>query len=523
MTLPRLDLTLTPQPNGMGVEYIVESPNVPGGTSLFRLPRTVAGIPGSAVSAIDVRDGAGPLEVTEEDLPATATATSRSWSATRATDGDLRVSYFALAREVDEATRNGPLFDLRAEAGGLHGAGVTFLALPSTKTAYDVTIDWRLEHGRGISSFGEGQVKTTATVENLCFSYFISGPVHSYPPGDNPFTTYWLSDPPFDVADVASRSEKIYEAMREFFREPNPGHRILIRRHPYNGNGGTALYRSFMFGYSANEPPEVEDLTALIAHETAHNWPKIDGEHWETAWYTEGTAEYYSTILPHRAGLIDDDRYLTAMNNHAASYYQNPLQSLSNEQAGERFWADQRAQRVPYARGLFYFIDLNAKLLAHTGGQRSVDDLVLHVLERKRAGEAFGVGDWVDLVRRELGDAAVEDFAAMAAAKTIVPPSDALGPRYTLEAFPSRLVELGFAISSLETRVVTDLVPGSQADQAGVRNGDRIVDAPGGHAVARSRLHDVQLTLERGSETVRVTYAPEGDEVVAYRWILNDQ
>ena len=45
------------------------------------------------------------------------------------------LAYRAVPRAVDEHTRNGPLFDLREEAGGLNGAGFTFLAPPVAEGA----------------------------------------------------------------------------------------------------------------------------------------------------------------------------------------------------------------------------------------------------------------------------------------------------------------------------------------------------------------------------------------------------
>ncbi|SEP44593.1 hypothetical protein [Amycolatopsis saalfeldensis] len=521
MTPPRLQLTLSPQPDGMRVDYVVESPDVPAAGTLFRLPRIIVGIPGSAVSTaeIEATDADGRLELVETDEPATSSGTYRRWSATRDTAGDLHVRYFAPVRVVERATRNGPLFDLRAEAGGLNGAGVTFLALPDTTVEYDVTLTWDVGGGSGVSGLGEGMVRTTATAERLAFCFYMAGPVRRHPDTiDSTFVTYWSSDPSFDTMDVAARCERIYRTMSKFFREPTPGHRVFIRKHPYPGNGGTALPRSFMFGYSELESPDVDDLATLIAHETAHNWPRLDGEHGRTAWYTEGTAEYYSIILAYRAGLVDESAFLRLVNDRARGYYTNPLQRLSNDQVAERFWRDQRAQRVPYGRGLFYFVDLNAKIRARTEERRSLDDLVLEVLDRQRSGEEVGVPEWIDLVRGELGDAGQADFEAMSAGRPIVPRSDAFGSGFIRETEMGKAIELGFAISSLETGVVTDLIPGSGAERAGVREGDRILVAPGGAEVARGRISEVSLTLERGSRSVHLTYAPEGEEVELHRW-----
>lgn len=437
MTDQSLSLKLTPSAKKVKVEYLLGTPGLVAGDSLCRLP-IVVGIPGTPLDAarLTITDADGVVPVVEEDELPTPSYTCRRWKADRATVGDVRVSYVARVRHVDADTPNGPLFDLRAEDAGVSGAGVTFLALPDTKHEYDVTLDWDLSgmppEARGVSSHGEGRVRTTATVEQLAFAFYLAGPIGSYPSDTTGRSSlYWLSEPAFDTVAIAKRIEQIYDVMCDFFGEPDPGHRVFVRKHPYDGNGGTALHRSFVFGYSDSSLPTVGETTSLLAHETAHNWPLLDGEHGETAWYSEGTAEYYSILLPYRAGLITTSEYLALMNERGEAYYTNPLQTLTNAEAAEQFWADKRAQRVPYGRGLFYLVDLNAKLRDATG--RSVDDLVLAVMERQRSGETVGVAEWIELVTAELGESGRADFEALRNGSWIIPDPGALGPRFDRE------------------------------------------------------------------------------------------
>ncbi|SPL88735.1 unnamed protein product [[Actinomadura] parvosata subsp. kistnae] len=69
----------------------------------------------------------------------------------------------------------------------------------------------------------------------------MAGPVTRYPVGQpGAFSMYWLSEPAFDAVAVAARIQRIHQAMCDFFREPAPGHRLFIRKHPYRCDGGTA-------------------------------------------------------------------------------------------------------------------------------------------------------------------------------------------------------------------------------------------------------------------------------------------
>ncbi|MFJ7215044.1 hypothetical protein [Amycolatopsis sp. NPDC098790] len=519
MTPPALTLSLTPRPAGIDVEYTVQEPALIPDQVLCRLPILIAGVPGAPIGAAEltVTDADGAVPLREEDEPPSPSIRYRRWYPTRDTAGDVTVGYFAPVRQVDTTTKNGPLFDLRSEAGGVSGAGVTFLALPESDRDYAITLRWD-----GVSSLGEGTVELTGPVDRLAYGFYLAGPLKRYPEDEtSSLKTYWLDEPAFDIHEVAARSLHIYEVMCDFFREPSPGHRVFVRKHPYRGNGGTALLRSFTFGWNAADVPEVDDLSDLLAHEIAHNWPSLDGEHGETAWYSEGCAEYYSIVLSHRAGLIDDAEFLERVNERARAYYTNPLQTLSNQQAAEVFWQDARAQRVPYGRGFFYLVDLNAKILAASGGARSVDDLVLAVVERRRAGDKVGVADWVRLVTDELGDQGQTDFAALQAGEWMVPGAEAFGPRFTRREVTAHTTELGFDLKSLETRVVNGLVPESAAARAGVREGDRLAQAPAEGDLARGRVKEITLTLDRGEHTIDVAYPAAGTPVRSFRWELS--
>lgn len=536
-SLPSLRLTLTPRlpgdaPTGQAgieVSYHLSAPNVEADQPLFRLPIVIAGIPGAPLDAdsFTVTDDAGALALQQADETPTAMGAYRRWMGARATVGDVTVRYFAPVRLVDRFTINGPFYDLRAEAGGVCGAGVTFLALPDTAGVYDIAIAWNLAQApagaRGVCGWGEGPVRLTGTMDDLAYTYYMAGPLRSYPDAGDAaptvFSMYWLSEPSFDPVAVAAQTERLYSTMCAFFHEPAPGFRVFARKHPYQGNGGTAGRRSFMFGYSEETTPTVASLTSLLAHELAHNWPMLDGDWDENGWFDEGTAEYYSITLLRRGGFITDDEYLALINERARDYYTNPLQTLGLREATELYWRDPRAQRIPYGRGLFYLIDLNAKLLARSGGARSLDDLVLAVVERRRAGEVIRAAEWLALVAPELGEQGRRDFDAMAAGAWIIPASDALGPRFMRRETADAPLDLGFATSSYTSRVVSGLVAGSTAERAGVREGDRILSIPNFSSMEQAPWIAIELTLARGDSTLRVRYVPQGARVRSYEWV----
>ncbi|OJH36929.1 hypothetical protein [Cystobacter ferrugineus] len=526
---PALDVVLAPHTKGGAVDRLevrmrIGHPDLAAGQTLLRMPLTWASIPTARydAAAIQASDAKGPLELVAVDETSIEDEVYRHWKLGRGTVGDVRVRYGTPPRVVSSETRNGPLFDLRGEAGGIMGAGVYFFALPHTEQSYRITLEWDLSGmpagSRGIWSLGEGSQSTVAPADTLAHSFYAAGPVKSAPAeGEGNFSLYWLSPPPFDAGALSNQIRELYGHMSEFFQDAGAPYRVFVRANPYPSGGGTAFPRSFMFGYGPGGETIGRGTLMLIAHEMAHNWPTLHGEgHGDYAWYTEGTADYYAALLALRSGVIDQARFLSIINGYASDYYTNPFRSLGNEQVAARFWSDARAQRVPYGRGFMYLARVDAQMREKSGGKRSLDTLVLEILARQRQGEKVGVREWIALVTRELGASARAEFEDMVAGKTIVPLPNSFGPCWRPVAVTERPFDLGF--DEMRLAVVRDLRPGSAAEQAGVKEGDKILSMT---PLQQARSHSKQkmeLTVERGGRRLRLSYSPRGAPVPGWRW-----
>jgi hypothetical protein len=532
---PRLELTMSPHATGgpdsyLGVRMVLERPNLKPGEGLVRLPLTLVGIPTARYDgdALTASDEAGPIPLVQAEEPPTPQGAYRRWNVSRATVGDVTVVYHAPPRRVTAATNNGPLFDLREEAGAFLGAGVGFLATPVRAGPWRVHLSWDLSAAPagsvGAWSMGEGAVDAVLPSDALAFSYYGVGPLKRYPPAtDGHFAFYWASDPPFDPADLGQRVRALYDSMAAFFEDKGSSYRVFARSNPYLGTGGTALAHSFMFGYHAPSKPTADALQLLVAHEMAHTWPAMQGEHGDTAWYSEGTAEYYSLALSWRAGAIPLEKVVKTLNERADAYYSNPYRALSNPQAAQRFWSDPVAQTVPYGRGWLYLVQTDTQIRQASKGRRSLDDVVKELRRRQVAGKPYGVAEWLELVGREIGLAdAKAGYDHMVSGGLLLPPPAAFAPCLSVVKHPARPFELGFARLSLnDDRVVRDLVPGSAAEKAGMRNGDVIVEVSDLNKARTDETLPLVLTLRRGTTQETVTYAPWGAPVEGYRWARN--
>jgi predicted metalloprotease with PDZ domain len=141
------------------------------------------------------------------------------------------------------------------------------------------------------------------------------------------------------------------------------------------------------------------------------------------------------------------------------------------------------------------------------------------VLQRQRKGEQVGLDQWVDLVVRELGPDARRDYEDMVSGRLIVPPENAFGPCFTLVKEEQRPFVLGF--DEMRLGVVKDLVAGSPAAQAGVKEGDTIVALTPVKEVRDDPSKTMNLTLRRGESELKVSYLPRGAPVPAWHWVRN--
>jgi len=530
---PSLKLVLKPHVSTGAVDYVagqmtIENPTIAANASLLRMPLIIVSIPTARYDgdAIQARDAAGDLPLTQKEEEPTPTGTYRQWLTQRATSGDVVVTFKAPPRVVDAKTRTGPLFDLRADGGGVLGAGITFLPLPDTKSPYRIHFTWDLSDMQpgalGATSNGDGGFDSIAPAETLAFTFYSAGPLHHYPrdSGGN-FSMYWLTPPPFDTVELATRIQKLYAYMSAFFKDEGHPYRVFIRHNPHRSGGGTALPKSFMFGWNEATAPTLDGLQSLLAHEMTHNWPALDGEHGDTAWYSEGNAEYYSILLSYRAGAITPEQFLKEINERATGYYTNPYRSSTNKEAADQFWKDWAAQRVPYGRGFMYLAMVDAKLRARSRGKHNLDEIVVEIYRRQTNDEPYTIETWLELVGKTLGAAeAKRDYDAMVAGKLLVPPATSFGPCLHLTRKDAQPYALGFDEGSLNAdhKVVRGLVAGSPAAQAGLRDGDEVLTYDDPLEVQKDPSNRMKMKVRRGSEELSIDYLPRGTPVESYRW-----
>lgn len=374
------------------------------GDELCRMMLVGYSVPGCKPETFEVFDalGAVPYTISESsEYP----YEYQVYHVERALQGSVCVQYTIYPREYQPDHRCGPYFDFKTEKGGANASGLVLL--PEFKGYFgEISMHWdcseMAEGCYGVNAFGERDLVKVCELETFRTSYFAFGHIRSITDGD--FGFYWFGEPDFDVAAIAEYTKKLYAVMAPFFHDTESVYRIFLRKDPYKNSGGTSQKRSYIWGWNDTQPVSVEDKKTILAHELVHNWPHLlDEPYGITTWYSEGAAEYYSVILPLRAGLITAEQALKEIQSWTDSYYTNPTRYMENVEAAKICWEDRRAQKLAYGRGVFFLANVDAEIRKATGDRKSIDDVILALLEADRYGEHLGNEAFIEKVKEISG------------------------------------------------------------------------------------------------------------------------
>lgn len=377
----------------------------------------------------------------------------------RNTNGEITISYRITPRIQPEGYRSSPYFDLVAEKGGILGTGTTFLLhTPNLSEKTDFKLCWDLsqlpEGCRGIWSLGaENTVsKTDITISDILFSAYMTGKVQAAEEGPAGF--YWFDQMPFDANLGAGQITELFNYMSKMFHDKGGDYRVFARHNHFSGGGGTALTRSYIYGYGLHDEVTIESLQSLLAHEMVHNWPTMaDNPAGLGTWYVEGSAEYYSILVPMEMGLCSLEKTARDINDKAGSYYTNPMNRLSNLELGKLYWTDRRCQRLPYSRGILYLSNLDAAIRKSTNGAHTLLDIELALLEIKNPTPEDFLRIGSDIAGFDLHPG----YESMCAGEMIEPDPDAFGGKFTVV---KTMVRLNNAQHREDKELLDEEVPG---------------------------------------------------------------
>ena len=442
-------VTLTPYSDGQMIEKVLVRYDLNDfrgkkGQELFRAQLCTVSVWGAEPENFAAADEKGDIPLSVRDTEPYPLSL-RHWRAQRDTEGHISVQYDVTPCEGLKAGHHGPYFQFAHEAGGVSGPGIAFLLdIPDWRGR--LCLRWDMSHmppgSRGVCTWGEGDVEKEGSLDLLRQIYYAFGPVQSIEEGE--FGFYWLTEPSFDVGALADYARGLFRVMRRFFHDSQGTYRIFMRHDRTETSGGTALMRSYMFGWNDVQPVSVRDKQNLLAHEMVHNWPTMNDEPYgETTWYVEGTAEYYSIMIPLRAGLISKAQALAEIQRRTDEYYLNPTRHLSDPEAAKICWQDRRAQRLAYGRGVFFLANTDARIRRATSGEKSLDDVVLSLLSRSNAGEKLGNEAFLETVQSIASIDVSEAWRVMHGGGHFAPDPDSFDGLFTVNETQAKEADTG--------------------------------------------------------------------------------
>ncbi|MGW8338986.1 hypothetical protein ACWGY7_03090 [Xanthomonas axonopodis pv. khayae] len=471
------------------------------------------------VQALTAEDELGPLPLVgpaRED-------TNDLWRAGRATQGDIWIRYVVPAAPHD-VPHSGPITYLQNSGGGLSGAFESFLLAPRLGAPIDIAVRWRLPPGQqAVSNWQSGDFERRTTFSELAGTLFVVGPLVHAPEqlSDRALVVAGLGRQQEEVALARQWFAKAFPVMRSAFHGASrAGYRIMFFSHDRQSfDSGTSGVGGFLYFLPASARLDDQKSHPIIAHEMVHSLaavylPDTDGP---GDWYNEGIADYAALVLPNAAGLYTPREYLDLVNAEAAFYYLNPLRHTPNADIAKSKWSKDNAWSLGYTRGALYFANLDARLRAH-GAKLTVIDLV-RKMNAVGSDHSLGLKDWEHVLQHSAGPWALAEWHAMLAGQLLQPVPGAFGACLVARPIVAGHYALGFSTNNMDKGDrVAKVVPGSNAFNAGLRDGDMLREAFLEQGL--NERYDSQTTVRvmRDGKAMDFTYAPREGQELAYRW-----
>ncbi len=499
-----------------------------------------------AIEDVYVRDGEGALALKTKS--ATVDGEVRTeWRSDRHPSGAIVITYKV---KISAGESGGRYQGVHSHAGGFEGLGSTFLLLPDVNDIYHAHVTWNLA-GAGdgavaASSFGSGDAEATGPLDRLLSAFYMAGPLGRFSLDDGAvhFRSAWLGRPAFNPVEASVWAAKVREAQRGFFHDTDPAPfsfflRAVPRLGPsWVGNGGPS---SFLL--LAGDKLEWSRLARFaVAHELTHTWigvagsgVRLDGPEGSAYWFTEGFTVHFTREILLRSGLCTPAEFLDDLRERTERFLTSPDKALPNEGIAKGFFKSDTVNKLPYDRGMLYAAEVDAAVRAKSGGKRSLDDLVLALLDRARSlGKQAAVAAdpaakdttatatlpadaFREIVGAELGPAGLARYdAVIVRGEAPAPPSSAYGPCFKAAKKAIPRFELGFDAASYKDGKLRGLVRGSAADRAGLREGDRV---KGGEMLGGVSSKAVVVIVEREGKEKTISFLPQGATVDGSIWV----
>jgi predicted metalloprotease with PDZ domain len=309
------------------------------------------------------------------------------------------------------------------------------------------------------------------------------------------------------------------------------------------GNGGIEHSNSaacLFNGKSLADAKGYQGWLSYVSHEYFHNFnvkrirPIALGPFdYETEnltsmlWVSEGLTVYYEDIVMVRAGLMTPGEYLekmaramTRFENTPGRSYQSATESSLQTWGGSGFGGDRNTTISYYDDGAMLGAMLDLKIRNESGNHKSLDDVMrtLYRVYDRQKKRGFTDAEFREECERAAGASLAEVFDYASTTRRIDYAKSFAYAGLRVEDAPEEGpgTSLGLDTQSLDGKLlVTDVAPGSPAENAGLKAHDQIQELNGSPASTKA-LSDILRAKKPGdSVEIRLLRAGQSQELAA--------
>ena len=295
-------------------------------------------------------------------------------------------------------------------------------------------------------------------------------------------------------AQLWERIGKMIPAEAAVFQEtPWTSYNVMLIFDPSYGGGSALEHTNSHVGIYNPQFAGTPILASITAHEIFHAWnvkrlrpadlvPYRYDRPQPTAWLwvSEGITDYYADLAMVRGGIIDADQFRNLIANKIGTVTDAWPTALEDASLSTWIHPTDGTQYLYYPKGSLAGLMLDILIRDASDNLRSLDD-VMRGLYRStfKQGRGFTGAEWWRAVSSAAGGKSFADFNAKYVDGRAPYPWDHILPLagMRLTADTIRAPRLGVASAQDSTGAVriTQIAPGSVAEEAGVRVGDLLL------------------------------------------------
>ncbi|MCR5005227.1 MAG: hypothetical protein K6A77_04930 [Clostridiales bacterium] len=451
------------------------------------------------------------IQVREED-------DVRYYAFARDTIGTIHLQYQAPV--LDVFSWPNPALSLHARSSGATGFAETFLLHPYG--SWDLDIDYISLPGTvSACNLGIGPVKEKSLpdreVKDLCFAF---GACHHYTDGGHLHLLMFEEDLRF-IDQITQNMARYYAYLETAYPGNAAPYFIFLYRKDKKFKielTGTATRHCCLMGYGDALVQRYEDIEATLVHELVHNFLVLDDPDEDlNSLFSEGTADYYATMIPYALGIHSAEETIESLNRQLRFFYSNPWKERSLHEAIACSWTHSYACRVMYGRGLLFLLHLEA-LLRKYHADRPLQGYLADLMA-KREQRLVSLADLLDPIDVLTQGEATQCLHKILQGGPIAPPADFLDG-FQLEEDTVPIEDQGFddTVAYQSPKIVTGLRPSSNACKAGLHDGDEILGKLDEWYSGSHEDQPAAFNVRRGTEIIPVSYLARGAETYSYKY-----